>query len=147
MAAGIAALSSCSKEYITQEIIQGPSIQTVQIGVPQSSWGYSYQDNNNYFYATVDMPEITKSILKTGLVKMYRVYDLGSRNEAQMEMPFTRLKEEQVNGGDWVFYTEAVDYEFSEGKITIFYTVSDFNYELDETFVPESMDFRCVILY
>ena len=122
-------------------------INSIQINLPQQAWQYSAINNNNFFFATVDMPEITQAVLDKGLVKMYRVFDTTSGNAAQMEMPYTRLAEEAVGEDEWVFYTETVDYEFSKGQIIIMYTVSDFNYELDEGFIPETMKFRCVVMY
>lgn len=145
-----AALCSCTKEYptyVTEEYNTYYSLNTVVINVKASDWEYSNIDNNNYFCVTVDMPEITKSVCQTGLVKMYRVYDDFDRTGGvQAEMPFSRHIEEPTESGDWVFYTESLDYEFEQGKITIFYTQSDFYYELDATEHPIAMQFRCVIL-
>lgn len=145
----VAALSSCQKEdpVIINEC-NCPGIDAVLVTVNQNQWQYSQVDNNNYFYATVDMPEITQEVFKTGLVKMYRVWDWGSNNAVQMEMPFSRHIEEALDdeGNDWAFYTESLDYEFSVGKMTICYTLSDFFYELDESFWPDTMQFRCVVM-
>lgn len=137
------AFSSCTKNTI----IEGPQMQTVLINVEKNMWKYSNIDNNNYFMATVKMPEITKDVYQTGLVKMYRVYDFNSSNGSQMEMPYVRLNEQYIPAANqWVFYTETVDYEYGVGQITIFYTASDFDYEIDETFVPDAMQFRCVVM-
>lgn len=122
-------------------------INSVLINVKQSDWMYSDQPNNNYFYATVTMPEITEKAFKMGMIKMYRSYDFGTTNATQIEMPYVRLNERNVGGNEWVFYTETVDYQFNVGSLTIYYTASDFDYEIDETFVPEAMQFRCVIMY
>ena len=122
-------------------------IDNVLIDVPRTSWEYSNIDYNNYFFATVDMPEITKTAFRKGLIKVYRVYDFDKDNGAQIELPYVRLNEEYIGDDYWVFYTETVDYEFGVGTMTIYYTVSDFNYEIDESFVPEAMQFRCVIMY
>lgn len=128
------------------------TIKTVIINVPESSWEYSDVDNNNYFSATVDVPEITEDAFDYGLIKMYRVYDYGKSTAAQVEMPYIRLKEwcpGDVDGDgydDWYFYTEEVDYEIGIGGVTICYTASDFDYELDESFIPEAMQFRCVVM-
>lgn len=123
-------------------------IKTVLINVPQSKWAYSGQDNNNYFYATVDMPEITSAVFDKGLVKMYRTYNFDKTNASQLEMPYVRPVEGYNESADeWYFYTETVDYEFGIGTMTICYTVSDFDYEIDEEFVPEAMQFRCVVMY
>lgn len=141
-------LTSCEKNVI----IEDPSLQkfeTILINVNRNQWQYSNIENNNYFIATVDMPEITGPVFKEGLIKMYRVYNWGTSSASQVEMPFTRHNEECIDpiAGEWVFYTETVDYEFSPGIMSIFYTVNDFNYEIDTSFIPESMQFRCVIMY
>lgn len=138
------ALTSCEKtEYIYQN-----DIQAILINVSRSDWQYSdskYQYDGHYFFATADVPEITESVLKTGMVKMYRVYDFGTRDEAQIELPYVHHNEED-NGEDWDFYTETIDYEFQKGMITIFYTMSNFKYEDDEDLNPDPMQFRLVIM-
>ena len=123
------------------------SIQIVVINVPQESWQYSDAGSNNYFFATVDMPEIPETVFDGGLIKMYRTFNYDTKNATQMEMPYIRHSEMQNQAGEWIFYTETVDYEFGIGTITVYYTASDFDYELDNTFVPEAMQFRCVIMY
>lgn len=128
------------------------SIKTVIVNVPRKSWEYSYKDSNNYFYATVDIPEITEDAFDYGLVKMYRLFDYDKSTAAQVEMPYIRHNEwtpgdEDGDGyDDWYFYSEQVDYEIGIGYIFIRYSVSDFDYELDESFIPEDMQFRCVVM-
>lgn len=122
-------------------------INTYLINVPRESWQYSQIDDNNYFFATVKMPEITEPVFDNGLFKMYRVFDYDSADATQIEMPYVRHNEEFVEDNQKVFYTETVDYEIGIGNITIYYTESDFNYEIDETFIPEQMQFRCVVMY
>lgn len=122
-------------------------LSTVLIDVPQSSWNYSDTPNNNYFYATVKMPEITEKAFDEGLVKVYRVYKWDKKDASQVELPYTHMAEVQTLSGDWVFYSEMIDYEYTIGGITFFFTASDFDYELDESFVPDAMKFRCVVMY
>lgn len=139
----ILGLASCRKI----EYVDTTTIDTILINVDSKDWIYSNFNNNNYFYATVDMPEITKSAFKTGVIKMYRTYNFGSSNESQIEMPCNIHHEEYVSSDNWAFYTETLDYEFSSGSVTIYYTLSDFFYEEDITFIPEAMQFRCVIIH
>lgn len=139
-------LSSCTKiirEEYREEIFVDPDISNIIINVRQSDWAYSDIDNNNYFYANVKIPEINKDVLMGSLVKMYRVYD----KNVHAELPYVRPVEYQIKGDDWGFYTETVDYEFGEGYVTIFYTVSDFEYEIDPSIIPDAMKFRLCILY
>lgn len=135
--------SSCTK---TETYVVESNLRTVSINVEQTHWSYSGMDNNNYFYATVSMPEITGDVFDYGMIKMYRTFDFESLNASQIELPYIRHNEYMFGEGEWGFYTETVDYEIGIGKITIFYTASDFDYEIDETFIPEAMQFRCVIL-
>lgn len=123
------------------------STQAVLLNVKQSDWVYSETPNNNYFSVEFDVPEITSAVFETGLVKMYRVYDYGKDTAAQIEMPYVRHIEEYDEVGDvWNFYTETLDYEFQIGKATVFYTQSDFFYEIDLTMVPDPMQFRIVVM-
>lgn len=124
-------------------------VKTILVDVPQNSWKYSFHDNNNYFYATVDMPEITEEIFDKGLVKMYRVFKFDKTDASQIEMPYVKLQEWTPDEGlHWYSFTEVVSYEYFIGNMTIFYTASDFDYELEGSdFIPEAMQFRCVIMY
>ncbi len=123
------------------------SYQIVQITVPQRSWNYSWQGIDNYFYASIDMPEITEAVFDGGIIKMYRTFDYETMDAYQIEMPYIRPHEYEYTENQWGFYTETVDYDFGIGNMYIYYRVSDFDYELDESFVPEAMTFRCVIAY
>lgn len=148
---------SCSKNP--------PCVNTkiVDIQVNKEHWLYSDADNNNYFVANIKMPEITWDVYDNAIINVYREYETGSNQASQTVLPYVRHKEysyplidedgkyivdeynEHIYG--WGFYTETVDYEFTQGNLSIFYTASDFEYELDQTFVPEPMHFRVVIMY
>ena len=121
----------------------------IPIQINQNEWSYSGFDNNNYFFATISMPEITSEIYQHANVMVYREYDQGTKNAVQTPLPYTRHKEYLADEATntWGFYTETVDYEFTVGKMTIFYTASDFDYEMDQAFVPEQMNFRVFIMY
>ena len=143
-------LSSCTKEYYTQG--DSLNIKTIIGNVAQEAWGYSYYGDNNYFYATISAPEITKDVLHNGVVKVYRVYNFNQGNETHTELPFLLQQEyfytDEETGKEMVgFYTSEVTAEISAGKVDIIYTESDFNYEINETFVPEAMVFRIVVMY
>ena len=121
----------------------------IPIQINQNEWSYSGFDNNNYFFATISMPEITSEIYQHANVMVYHEYDQGTKNAVQTPLPYTRHKEYLADEATdtWGFYTETVDYEFTVGKMTIFYTASDFDYEMDQAFVPEQMNFRVFIMY
>ena len=121
----------------------------IPVQINQNEWSYTNFDNNNYFYATINMPEITNDIYQHGNMMVYREYDTGTSSATQTPLPYVRHKEYLADEATntWGFYTETVDYEFTVGKLTIFYTASDFDYEADQQFAPEQMNFRVFIMY
>lgn len=143
--ASVGIFSSCFEE-------QPIGMQTILINVTEASWNKTKADNNNYFYATVDVPELTEDIFDAGLVKMYRTFDFDRKNASQMELPYTWQYEYNTGVKDkegkdiWEFYSEHISYEFNIGSVSIYYTVSDFNYELDSKWSPEAMQFRLVLM-
>ena len=134
---------------------EGPSgsvnFKIIDLSASGSQWQYSNMNDNNYYIASFNMPEITQEIYDNGLVQVYREYDTGTDNAVQLLLPNTRHKEEAIvnDEGDtvWLFYSETTDYEYGIGKLNIFFTCSDFEYELTPTIVPEDMHFRCVIMW
>lgn len=128
---------------------QGPqgeaaSFDIVIVNVPENSWKYSGLVDNNFFCATVDVPELTEEAFDYGIISMYRTYNYDKSDASQIALPYVRLNEELV-GKDYVFYTETIDYEYGIGWVKIYYTVSDFIYEIDPSFNPQAMQFRLVI--
>lgn len=121
----------------------------VYFDVPQEAWQYSGDDMNNFFYATIDMPEITEEVFNYGIVKTYQTFDFNPKTQSwasQIELPYSLHSEEEINPNEWVFYTETVNYEYYVGSITIYYTASDFQYEV-KYYTPGNMYFRCVAIY
>jgi len=124
--------------------------KVIDLQINQNEWGYSnhaLQYDNNYFYAAFDVPELTTYIYNNGIIKLYREYDYGTDKATQLEIPSNHYVEKQDEAGNWLFYTEYIDYEFTTGKLTVFYTRSDFNYEEDLTFTPEAMHFRLIMMW
>lgn len=123
------------------------AIHNVLINVDPENWELTTYKDNNYYFASVDMPEITKDVFKGGMIKMYRVFGNESYTEildnaCQIEMPYVRPVEE-VDDIETFRYIETVDYDFNIGRLTIYYTTSDFFYGKK----PDPMQFRCAILY
>lgn len=135
------------------------NFKVIELDVTNRTWGYSETSDNNYFIASYDMPEITKDIYENGVVQVYRrLYDDKGNETSQQLLPMTRHNEyfitdnKVIDGKTYTnttagFYTETVDYEYGIGFLNIFYTASDFDYEVDTQFVPDNMNFRVVIMW
>ncbi len=99
--------------------------------------------------ATFNVPELTADIYDNGIIKVYREWGTGTKDATQAELPFTRYQEylaDELNN-TWGFYSEHVDYDFLVGALNIYYTASDFDYELNESFMPEGMHFRVIMMW
>ncbi len=121
--------------------------------VEAKDWQFSNLRDNNYFYVVCPAPEITWDVYDNAVINIYREYLPGSSDAARVALPYLRMKEyntmrpDPENPGQylWAFYSESVDYEYTQGRITFFFTASDFEYELNEAILPEAMDFTIMI--
>lgn len=157
MAAVLCLFTSCAKHGPEGPMgpmgPQGPkgedgsaNFEAIILDVPENAWVYSELPDNNYFCATIQVPEITEDVFDFGMINVYRTYNFDTADASQIVLPYVRLCEE-IDGSDVFYYTEAVDYEYGIGWINIYYTVSDFLYEDDLNYKPVAMKFRCIITY
>lgn len=130
-------------------VVEQPSttMRTITVRVKATDWKYSNQGNNNYFYAGVDVPEITSAVFEKGEVKAYLVKDRYDSYYARKHaLPYVMHKEEFVNQlNDWVFYTETIDFTYGIGWIELNFRASDFAYELGVNPNFQDMEFDIVI--
>ena len=123
----------------------GSTSKTVTVQVKDYDWKYTNDNNNNYYYCGLDLSSITRDVFDKGEVKAYLVKDRNDLNYARKHaLPYVLHKEEYVDG-NWVFYTETIDFTYGIGWVEFNYRASDFAYELDENIHPQAMEFDIVI--
>lgn len=121
-------------------------INTISVKVLESEWQYTDYNNNNYFYAIVDMPEITENIFDNGEVKAYIVFDRLDYYYARKHLlPYVLHVEEPTEDNDWKFFTETIDFTYGIGWAEFNVNRSDFEHEIDLTINPVAMEFDIVI--
>ena len=136
----ILCMASCT--FVEQP---GATMKTITVRVKAIDWKYSNQGNNNYFYAGVDVPEITSAVFEKGEVKAYLVKDRDDSYYARKHaLPYVMHKEEYIND-NWIFWTETVDFTYGKGWVEFNFRASDFAYEEDVNINPEAMEFDVVI--
>ena len=127
-------LTSCVNKVVV------PSSQAVKLDydVHSSQW----QLNDGYYRATLDVPDITTSVVNHGKVDVARRYPGEGRGGSDVwtPLPCMQTEMEVVNGVD-VYFTTFVDYEWSERTVDIFVTASD----LYTGNVPPTMHFRVFV--
>ena len=136
----IVCMASCT-------VVEQPSttMKTITVKVDATDWKYTDQGNNNYFYAGVDIPEITNMVFEKGEVKAYLVKDRYNSYYARKHaLPYVMHKEEYLND-NWIFYTETIDFTYGIGWVEFNFRASDFAYEENEKIKPEAMEFDIVI--
>lgn len=132
-------------------IVSDLEMEAIDVYVSADDWQYTdyTQDNtpfaNNYFYATVNVPEITNSVFSKGEVKAYVVYDRNTSNASKHILPYVRHYEEKLNDGTWHYYTETVDCMYGPGWVEFNYRASDFAYEDNVNINPVGMHFTIVV--
>ena len=140
-------LVSCDYEVV------GARLKTVRVKVDANEWFYTQQGNddkfnNNYFYAAVEMPEITEEVFDYGEVKAYAVFDRNSLTYARKHLlPYVLHVEEPTNTGEWLYFTETYDFTYGIGWAEFNFRTSDFAYEDNVNINPPAMDFDIVITY
>mgnify|MGYP003302701467 CR=1 FL=1 len=128
-------------------------METIDVYIGAEDWKYTNYDQNgspyanNYFFATVNVPEITQSVFEKGQVNAFVVYDANTSYASKHILPYVRHYEEQLSNGDWNFYTETVDCMYGPGWVEFNYRASDFAYENDVTINPVGMRFSIVITH
>lgn len=143
----ILALVGCGNSYT----YNGFTVESYDVHIDASDWQYTnYTSNgtpfaNNYFYCTVNMPEITSSVFNDGEVQAYIVYDKHSSQAFKHLLPYVRHYEELLANGTWNYYTETVDCVYGVGWVEFNYRASDFAYEDNVNINPNDMDFTIVL--
>ena len=60
---------SCERTVYVDRIIEKPVPKIIKdLEVPAGSWQYTNKPNNNYYFAEIDMPEITKNVCDNALI-------------------------------------------------------------------------------
>lgn len=120
--------ASCERTVYIDRPVDRPvpaNKKIIDIKVTSSDWRYSNQSDNNFYFAEISVPEITKNVYDNGIVSMYIEYANSDGSMSLGAMPSVRHKEENKNGV-WHQYTETIDFEYSVGKVVVYLTYSDF---------------------
>lgn len=119
--------------------MQGTEMTYFDYDVRDSQW----QLWDGYYCATLDVPAITRQIVRNGNVQVSRCY-MGYTEDEDVWTPLPAMRvevTEGIDGGDY-YFTTYTDYEWSAGTVNIFVTTSDL-YTADS---PGDMTFRVFIV-
>ena len=130
LAAVLLMASSCAKEYVTkqyvteQKIIQGMDMSLIDFEVKSENWTQllveNLNDDEGYFEAILEVPEITDEVIKKGLVLVYECLEEG----IWTPLPAQRTERTTVDGNPFN-YTTFTDFEYQKGQVNVFVTTTD----------------------
>lgn len=127
-------LESCEKEVIYD------STYSATYDLRPGDW----TSGDGYFTVALDVREITRAVCKTGSVQCFIVYDEGTQSCLPVQRYLSYDYDNPDTGMKEIgFYQKMIDFEYSEGVVNLFYTISDFYYES----YPEAMTIRVVVHY
>ena len=138
LAAGLLA-TACTKEYYTEQytIVEGLDMTLIDFNVKSTNWSIWDVENGNddegFFQASLEVPEITQKVVDEGVVMVYRRYEDG------VSTPLPAMRTEKTEDG--LYYTTFVDYEWAKGVINIFVPAADLYAGQN----PGDMSFRVAI--
>lgn len=123
----------------TEKVIMPGGAQVVKLDydVRASQWEL-YGD---CFRATLDVRDITSSVVARGKVDVSRCYrgELDGQ-DVLTPLPYIRTEMTEVDGNDYIF-TTFIDYEWYKGTVNIYVTTSDLFTEYN----PGDMSFRVYV--
>ena len=130
LAAVLLMASACTKEYVTkqyvteQKIIQGMDMSLIDFEVKSENWTQRYMDNLNddegYYEAILNVPEITEEVIQKGLVLVYERLEEGIWSP----LPAQRTERDTVDGNPFN-YTTFTDFEYQKGQVNVYVTTTD----------------------
>ena len=109
---------------------------SINLSVKNSDWveNVDNQGLNRYYSCHFNMPEISSTVFNSGSVIAYIIVN---NSTSQQNLPYVR----HFENAKGVLWTQTIDFDYSEGRINIYVTNSDFAVD-----PPSAMDFRVVVL-
>ena len=95
-----------------------------------------------YFFARVDVPELTNFIFTDGIVLAYHETVVNSNNSYKTPLPYTRYNIEVVPGEPDYLWSELIDFTFTPGQATFYSNSSNFI-----TFEPDPIYLTLVLFW
>lgn len=130
LAALLLMAGGCTKEYVTkqyvteQNIVQGMDMSLIDFEVKSGNWTQRYIDNGaddeGFFEAILQVPEITDEVIQKGLVLVYERLEEG----IWTPLPAQRTERDTVDGEPFN-YTTFTDFEYQKGQVNVYVTTTD----------------------
>ncbi|NDV46006.1 hypothetical protein D0T49_02995 [Paludibacter sp. 221] len=115
------------------------SIDDYMVTNYNSRYVWRFNDDVGVYYCELPAPRLTGDVYNNGVVHIYIEMEDNVGNLYQQPLP--KILYNLDNNGNQ--YSENIDFEYTVGKIIMYYTVSDYYYE---DWQPGTMNFRVVLM-
>jgi hypothetical protein len=116
-----------TKQYVTQQVIGGMDMSLIDFEVKSENWTQRTVQNGNddegYFEAILQVPEITDEVIQQGLVLVYERLE-GGNNSIWTPLPAQSTQRDIVDNQPFN-YTTFTDFEYQKGQVNVYVTTTD----------------------
>lgn len=116
-----------TKQYVTQQVVGGMDMSLIDFEVKNENWTQRLVENGNddegYFEAILQVPEITDEVIQKGLVLVYERLE-GGNNSIWTPLPAQITNRTTVDGNPFN-YTTFTDFEYQKGQVNVYVTTTD----------------------
>ena len=136
-------LSSCGKEYYIKD--DGVQMEHIDYTVYSNDWEIQELDNGGRLLSVLlNVPQITKDVVNYGSVTVSRRLFDDNGNTFWTPLPAVRAESVDLGMSTEILYSTYLDYEWTTGKVYVYFTATDFYVDPDKATWPD-MDLRVTI--
>ena len=136
-------LSSCSKEYYVKD--DGVQMEHIDYTVYSNDWDIQELSNGGRLLSVLlNVPQITKDVVNYGSVTVSRRLFDDNGNTFWTPLPAVRAESVDYGTENEILYSTYLDYEWTTGKVYVYFTATDFYVDPDKATWPD-MDLRVTI--
>lgn len=129
--------SSCTKQYVTENIIEGAQLKHYMYDIKSGDWSkIEILDNGFMLSVKLKVPNITASVVQKGNVMVSRQLTGDNNQIYYTPLPVVRAEAENFGTENVILYSTYLDYEWTEGEVYIYFTATDFYVDPDRDYWP-----------
>ena len=142
-ALALLSLSGCGKDHLIVE--DGVQMEHIDYTVYGKDWEVQELNNGGRLLSVLlNVPQITRNVLNYGSVTVSRRLMDDNGNTFWTPLPAVRAESEDFGTENQVLYSTYLDYEWTTGRVYVYFTATDFYVDPDKTTWPD-MDLRVTI--
>ena len=129
--------SSCTKRYYNETIVEGTQLKHYMYDIKYQDWDkIEVLDDGFILSVQLNVPNITASVVQNGNIMVSRQLTGDNNQTYWTPLPVVRAEAENFGTDNVILYSTYLDYEWTEGKVFIYFTATDFYVDPDRQYWP-----------